>query len=228
MMCKKGSHIGIVISFVIFMTFAVFLYTIAGPAIKTEKSDQSLIEYLEPKMIEKISSNLTTIYASSSGSDYYCFEILNYPGAGFNTIAKTEKGTILDQDISGNNLYLETTETFVKVFYSEDSLKENTFDSGGCPSTNPTIDFERTEKYISEAKAITLINDLKTDYKNSRVQFNFVASKDFGMGFVYNNGTEFETKSPDILTNIYVEKIPIQYFDNEANIKGGFLKIKVW
>ena len=226
---KKGSHIGIVISFVIFMTFIVFLYSISNPAIKTEKSDESLIEYLEPKIIQEVSSGLTTIYASSSDAGYNCIGIQNYPGVGFSTIAKNAEDVIIDSYISGSNLYLEPGEDFVKVFYSEDSLEQHNFNFEDCLEIGTTaIDFQRTEKYVSESKIVSLIEDLNNEgYEELKTQFNFVESKDFGIGFV-NDETEIETESSDLSTNIYVEEIPIQYFDNQANIKNGFLKIRVW
>ena len=34
---KKGSHVGVVVSFVIFVTFLIFLYTIIQPATVREK-----------------------------------------------------------------------------------------------------------------------------------------------------------------------------------------------
>ena len=49
---KKGSHVGVVVSFVIFVTFLVFLYTIVQPATVREKDRQYLLDYLTLNLIE--------------------------------------------------------------------------------------------------------------------------------------------------------------------------------
>ena len=57
---KLGSHVGMIISFVIFITFIVFLYTVVKPAITTGEDKQTILSALEMQILENISANLTT------------------------------------------------------------------------------------------------------------------------------------------------------------------------
>ena len=58
---KRGSHVGVVISFAIFVTFVVFLYTLAQTNFKEEQSEESIMPFLEKTLIENASSDLTII-----------------------------------------------------------------------------------------------------------------------------------------------------------------------
>ena len=46
---KKGSHVGLVLSFVIFVVFLIFMYPLVGPALETKGDKQYLLEPLEKK-----------------------------------------------------------------------------------------------------------------------------------------------------------------------------------
>lgn len=54
---KKASHAGIMISFAIFVTFIIFLIIILDPAAKKPESKDKLVDFIELKLIENISSN---------------------------------------------------------------------------------------------------------------------------------------------------------------------------
>ena len=57
----RGSHVGVVISFVIFVTFLTFLYAILQPAIKLSGDEPGTLKYIEEKIIENTSRSLTVI-----------------------------------------------------------------------------------------------------------------------------------------------------------------------
>ena len=57
---KRGSHVGIVLSFVIFVTFLAFLYTIIEPTIKIQQDKESLLNYLKIELMETFSADLTS------------------------------------------------------------------------------------------------------------------------------------------------------------------------
>jgi hypothetical protein len=62
---KKGSHIGIMLSFGIFVTFLVFLYSILQPVIEKEQDKKLILNDLILSLVEMFDSNLTT-YSSGS------------------------------------------------------------------------------------------------------------------------------------------------------------------
>ena len=59
-MNKRGSHVGVILSFAIFITFMVFLYFIIEPAIRIQGDKQNILDNLERELLEKFSANLTT------------------------------------------------------------------------------------------------------------------------------------------------------------------------
>ena len=55
---KKGSHVGIIFSFIIFVSFLIFLILMIEPSINTQKSKQHIIELLKNELIKNVSSEL--------------------------------------------------------------------------------------------------------------------------------------------------------------------------
>ena len=51
---------------------------------------------------------------------------------------------------------------------------------------------------------------------------------EFGIGFVFYNGTKIPSQEPEVSGNIYAEEQQILYIENNGDIKNGFLTIKVW
>ena len=48
---RKGSHVGVVVSFVVFVTFLVFLYLIIQPATIRERDKQYILDYLKLNLV---------------------------------------------------------------------------------------------------------------------------------------------------------------------------------
>ncbi len=64
-MKKKGSHIGVMLSFGIFVTFLVFLYSVLQPIIEREQDKKLILDDLVLALVEMFDSDLTT-YSSGS------------------------------------------------------------------------------------------------------------------------------------------------------------------
>ncbi len=61
---KKGSHVGVMISFGIFVVFLLFLYSILQPIIKIEQDKKLILNDLIDGLVEMLNSDLT--YTSGS------------------------------------------------------------------------------------------------------------------------------------------------------------------
>ena len=59
-MNKKGSHVGMMLSFVIFVTFLVFLYSVLYPMIKLGQNKKLILDNLIIEMVEMLDSNYTS------------------------------------------------------------------------------------------------------------------------------------------------------------------------
>ncbi len=57
---KRASHVGMILSFVIFITFIVFLYSVVQPALDTGEDKKSILGTIELEIIKNVSLNLTT------------------------------------------------------------------------------------------------------------------------------------------------------------------------
>ena len=66
---KLGSHVGMILSFVIFITFIVFLYSVIRPTIQTGEDKKTMVGDIENAIMENLSANLTTATASINKND---------------------------------------------------------------------------------------------------------------------------------------------------------------
>lgn len=234
-MNKRGGHVGIVLSFVIFVTFLVFLYTITEPAIKVDKGKEDLLEFLKAELINEFKEDMTSITLKIEESVSENCVII-----GFDEI-KTEEKIVVKDDETDTLLEssFEDGKVRIKINGAENikvySSKE--FENGNSLSGCAIIDEEeykigavRTTEEMFEKKIMELEKEISNGgYEAVKERLKIPSGDEFG--FVFENGTRdviAKTKEKEITTNIFVEEIPIQYIDNQANKKPGFLKIKVW
>lgn len=222
-MNKKGSHVGVIASFAIFVLFLVGIYLVVEPVLNVQKDKQNLIDYLKVALIEEFSSNLTTVSISQNQSN--CTELTeSYVGlSGLDAIVKDKDGNIIDSEFNGNNLIIdEVTEPVIWVYYSDVDFFNTTSASTGCYM--PTINSIRTTKEIFETKIVLDIQD----FQNLESRLNVPPDSFFGLIFTTENGTIYETPGTTGTSNIYIQDIPINYLDNKANKLPGKLTIRVW
>lgn len=251
-MHKRGSHVGVVLSFVIFVTFLVFLYSIVEPEIRVQQDRESFLDYLKIELMERFSANLTsvTVTINRTRQIHNCVKLENLTNeAGIDSflIVKDEIGNFAAANISENDntdliINRENKEkVFFKIYNSEE------FSGLEKTTVNPCTPLEKDEEwrgnpigysisliikdeYVFENKVIELINDYESEggYENLRQEFNMPSGTEFGFSFIYNNGTIRETEEKGIPTKVQVREIPIQYVDKEANILLGSINIKIW
>src|SRR3990167_7822256 len=110
---KRGSHVGVVLSFVIFMTFIFFIYLIIQPALKTDKKDNSL-EFLARSLIENSSANLTSASISiAQQSSQNCVRLSGFFTAtsiGNRFIVRNSSESVLQSQIDGTRSEEHTSE----------------------------------------------------------------------------------------------------------------------
>ena len=58
---KKGSHVGMVLSFVVFVTFVIFVYSILGPSVFSGQGSSEELKELEKNLAEEISGNFSSL-----------------------------------------------------------------------------------------------------------------------------------------------------------------------
>lgn len=233
-MKKRGStHVGVVLSFVIFVVFLVFLYSALIEPTINQNDKNYLLENLRIKLIENVSGELTSITIDlSNNPNQNCIELGNFiTKIEINSNIISKNKNILQSYVNGNNLRIvrESNETFFKIYYSKEF---SVLTSGGencdiISENNYLIGLVRTDKYVFETKIISLINEYKNNYETLKGELKIPIGSDFNFGFTYNNKTSIITEK-DISTNIYAVEIPVQYVDKESNILLGSINIKIW
>ncbi len=241
---KKGTHVGIVLSLVLFVAFLVFIYAILGPAIEVQKNRQLAIDHLELSIVERSTSNFTIV--AFSMSDTYDYNGENYPGfcididhlidyKDLNHTVKDENDVIINSYSSDTLLELpwDTPIDFFRVYYTNESLVEHNMDNRhNCQvltlDTHYFIESVNSDEKIHDMKIKALINEYNQHYEDLKEGFDIPFETEFGFNFTYNNGTSIGPTMDTAAPEIYVQDFTIEYVDTEAHINPGTLSIITW
>ncbi len=245
---KKGSHIGMMLSFVIFIIFLTFMYTLIEPVVKKQPSKNNLLEYLKKEIIAQTSDILVSATITNTTlSNYDCLLInhskflpaneFDYENMGY--IVKDENGSIVSSLISLYGAGLERTainwsgnQSFLKIFYSKENFTSDRLSwSDDCQSSTPnsSLGLVLYKKIVFENKMEDLIKKYNTNYILLKRDLKIPFDTDFVLDFVLENGTEIRTGVPgNISVNVFSEEYIMPYVDSKANIKSGKLKIWMW
>ena len=236
-MNKKGSHIGFVLSFIIFTTFLIFLYPLLiKPAIESNKDNQYLLDGLKIKLTEEISAELTiSSVEANTGTNQNCIELSNFisnTGINSNIIIKNHVGVIQQGNVSGDSLRInrgDNNDVFFKVSYSEefDVLNDPIITCKKIQENQYEIGLVRTEKYVFETKIINLINRYESNYESLKITLELPERNEFDFSFIYDNKTSIGIKK-EVSVNIYAKDIPVQYVNKKGDILLGNINIRIW
>ncbi len=237
---KKGSHVGMIISFLIFITFTVFLYVIISPAVETGESKKTTLDYVGNEIEENVSANFTSasiqIESSKNPPGQSCLELENFfilSDMPFNAIIKNETNNIQEAYVNFANLLIVRkagTNIFFKVYASPEfsPLQTKTMSCFFMRSSNYNIGSITTRRYVFEKSMNELVDYYNSDYERLKDEFKIPPGTEFGFDFVQSNGTRIKVGQPPSNTNVYTQEAPVQYIDYEANILSGFINVKVW
>jgi len=236
---KRGSHVEVIISFVVFVTFLLFLFLLLGPSLGSNREGGTAIKTAEANLVNYLSSELTILtvqLAFEPGTT--CVNIrdlvsLGETGlVGGNMSVKSFLGENLDFNwvASGNSLMVENVgvNRFFKIYASE-GIKSETTNLNSCeafPDTDYTS-LVKTENYISEQNVLDALAFYKTNYNLFKQDIG-LSAEEFGFDFIYGNGTILSTGEIAQTINIYTKKVSIDYFDKDLNMDTGNLIIKIW
>jgi len=226
---KTGmSHIGFMLSFSIFVVFLIFAYTILWQENFFLEGKQSVIKNLEKNFIEEIKSNvvIATVFENASGYDCVSFDASDFENYSYYIVKENEQ--IVGAYKTENILKMEYdgTPTLFKVYFSDSSFEGNTTSNSNCISSD--IKYIQKRKEIFEEKILETDDYYKSAYDYLKEDLKIPYERDFGFEFEYENGTIIKTEEKNILGEIYVEEIPIHYFDAGGNFLEGKIRLKVW
>jgi len=240
---KRGTHVGVIISFLIFITFIVFLFSITQPVTKVKRDKLDLLEYLKVELLNKFSDDLTKVVVSfTEGRLATCvkFKLFDEELQGLEAVVKRVDANEIETSIKSSvddkkNTIIHTGETTSKklnFYYSLWFISEAQAPCSTPEEREYKIELYRTTKNIFENKIINIGNEIKSSseyYEELKDELGIGLDDNFGFNLTdCNKNSIAGTIEPDISIDIYSEEIPIQYIDSEANIKPGFLTIRVW
>ena len=232
---KRGTHVGVILSFLIFVTFLAFLYSITEPATRVSRDKLDLLEYLKVELLKEFSEDLSILTINLTGEEgCIVFGEIDEGLSGWGVVAKDSEGNLLyshrkdvETEVSGAQIGI------LKLYYSKE------FSNGtdlGCETYLSSGDYDirifRTTQEIFNSTINRISNEINENYTYyEELKSKLGASSDDEFGFTFSDGNKnfiAGTEEKDVNVDIYSEEIPIQYLDNEANINPGFLSMRVW
>jgi len=247
---KKGSHIEVILSFVIFVTFLVFMYTIVKPVIQKPIDREYLVNYVKENIKNEIMADLT--YKSIEITNLQgrsCFEIQgNFGGDGISlakVVVKDETNTKITQVWIDEGLWIDSNKERIYKFYFFEYFTKaqlNPVKECGDPleeDKNYEVIEQKTNQYVS----LTKLRDLQTKYSTPegyvklKDELKIPDGRNFGFSFKKSKGDTNPinaVKETAKGINVYAEEIPILYVDNDyqsatyGDIRTGFLTVKIW
>ncbi len=225
---KKGSHVGMVLSFVVFVTFVIFVYSILGPSVFSGQGSSEELKELEKNLAEEISGNFSSLSVVIENSGLGDCVIFTGLVDGNFVVVKNSNGGILNSEFNEGVLKVESQgENFLKIYSSEEEFAFSGV-SGSCLEIGEgdySIGSSREQKMIFETRMRGVVGEYGADYETLKEKLGM--TRDFSFSFVLDDSEEIgEISSAG--KEVYADRIPISYVDSQAEIKSGFINIRVW
>lgn len=236
---KKGNHVGMMISFVIFVTFLFFLYFVVQPSLTPKDDREFLLDSLESKLIDMFYDDLTIITISNAADKLPTENCIRINQGGLIDLVDLDNVVVRDKnDLVKYHLVPEgvvsltigwDNENLFKIYASSSLNEVNTFILPGTCATGYNLNSFVESRAIFSEKILEVITDYKEDYDKLKNDMDVLVEDNFGFEFLNSDGSEIdEATRSSFAQSIYVRKVFITYYDEEANIKTGFINLKVW
>lgn len=227
---RRGTHVEVIISFIIFIIFLVFLFVTVESPVRNQEDKKDIFDSIELGIINKTSSDMTTITVNIEESSESCLSLtdfITFSNIERNIIVKDYYGNTIQSSLNDNSLQINrasTEDTFFKIYYSENF--DELGSGSGCTETNDyDVGFTKTNKYVFEEKVVELINQ---NYGTLKNELKVPEGTEFGYGIILSNGDVHETVQQNVSTNIYIRETPVEYVDLQGNILQGYIKTRIW
>lgn len=230
---KKGSHVGMILSFSLFIVFIFFLYFIFEPSLKSSDEKKLALESIETKLFEKLETDFVEILVTNASSSADCIRVSNIFDKTDYVIAKDVEGSIVPYNLAGSSIYVNWNSGLNRIkLYGANNLSNKTSDAVDITSCvgGSNIESINRQKYVS----VLGLNQIITDYDNNYDELR----NELGINFDYEFEFRFEDVNGNLLNatkgvnpnmiDVYARTIPVVYFDGEANIFPGSVYLRVW
>jgi len=230
---KKGSHIDVIVSFVIFIVFITFLFVLVNPATITEKDKKQTAEYIKLKIEDKIEADIVIVNVVNTSlkgeNDCVSLDEGGLEISEMTSIAKDSNGSFANTKDAIGTLQIKWTgdSGFFRVYYSKNSFNSHITESILTCQVG-RIDSVRYIQEAVETNISKLISDYNSNYSLLKTELGLSKNEEFAIQFEFNNGTIIGSSPKDAKIERYAEKYQVSYFDKEANKKSGYMIIYIW
>lgn len=226
---KKGSHVGVVLSFTIFVIAIIFIYAIVGSPIKSNPEKEASFLILKNSILNEISLEVPVVRMNTAGLSCVEFENPRVDFSNLSSFAIDSSGNEVPSYIFGSNTIFEDGHNFVKIYLTNSSIENSiSYSQTPCVLTEPkSISYET---FIFEKKIISFLDLVLNNYTLVKDGFPLTEEDEFNFLFEYSNGTVIgvEGREVKIKTDVYVQKYKVPYISINGKLSEGNLIIKIW
>lgn len=236
MIGKRGTHVGMVLSFVVFITFVIFLYDVLEPVLQRDREKENSLEYLKDRLVGELSEEVTIVTLRVNDDHDFANPCFGIPEGnivnlfeGDNFVVKDEGGVLRSYNISGGSLRINSNKRFFRVHISEGFENAPVLIRSDCDDlgSNYSVGNVRKSKEIFISKALNLESFYNADYAALKKELELPLNVEFGFALDHGEGTITAGDSGNA-EEVYIERLAVQYMGTEANLNHGNLTIRVW
>ncbi len=231
---KRGSQVEFVVSFILFVTFIIFVYVLLSSKIDSGQSKRNSLDNAEAGILNMITDNLTvsSVSVNSGGNSGSCFTFTGLASTlslGNNLIAQDSSGAIVPAYSKNKDITIVSPSTFFTIYYSPNFLQS----SGNPTCTNLgkgeyIIGLSKNQSAIFETKITKAFAEYSVNYTIMKKSIGIFPGDEFGMKFTYQNGSIIKTPETNSTVSIFADSIPVQYVTQDLGIQFGHLEVEVW
>lgn len=235
---KRASHVGFILSFVIFMTSILFLYTMIQPNFQSNMEKRNVLDFLSEKLVDesKMEYDVLSVNSQVDGNCFNFKSIRNIAEISSNVSVKDASDNSLNAYYSGDDIIVDTSSKFVKILEASSFSPLGNFNSECSPDvlvydSNYTIGSVRTQESIFSSEIIELIEKHENEYTSLKNSLGIPSTSEFSINFTYQNGTSVSSGDAPLDSNqinIYSDTQSIQYINSNGVQETGTLQIRVW
>jgi hypothetical protein len=236
-MNKRGSHVGMMLSFVLFVTAVIFIYTFIEPSLQTGEDKEQLLKQIKEKLPEYFEENLLNLKISLTQDcceNKNCFSIeQDSKVSSLELIVKDKQGNEIKSESSSDKIKIEKVEeNYLNLFFANTSFVKQEASLEDCNEIDTdSYTYALTSKkyyFQSRIENFILNSSDKKFYEETKNNFYLPEGTEFRISFIYENGSKLGKNPENISTSIFVEQFSIYYVNSTADTNPGFIEISVW
>lgn len=229
---------GFMLSFVVFVAFVIFLYSVLQPAVKLKEEKQSALASAKEKLISNFSEDydeltmvLSSTYVLPTGKTCIITPI-PFAEKGRNFLIKHNDNNVYGTNTTAyvNILFSDVSSRFFKMFFANSTFTYSPKSLSSCddPKTKISVASVQTRNSIFGARISRWIDNYNKNSESAKQSINFPSDANIQLIFKFANNSIAQTISQPLGNQVFSETLNVQYVNLNAQIKTGTLTINVW